>query len=534
VSTVEVSNLDTTHQRRNLASSVGKSTLFGVLSRVTQVGTRFVTVPIVIFYLGLGGYGIWNIIMTTAAYMRFGSAGIKSAFQKYVAEATGNGDYETANKLLSTGCAGIFAISVVGLVPVAFFSRQLARVAGVPDTFLRSAAGAISMLAVIMMVANWGAVYEAIAMGGHRIDLVRKLNSALTVAEAVAVVVALRFGYGLFVMASIMAASEILYICCCYVISRRVLPQIKVRIEYVTKSVVKELIRFAGSYQLVGVLEVLYMAILPVAILRSFGDNAAGVYALATRAVNPAMMLQESFLQPILSGGTMVFASGSADWMRRLLTKSFKVTLLITLPPLAFVAVFGAMMILAWTGQSDPSFPWALALVSLAVLFQAFCRLQLILYRVSGRALLDNLRQVLGIVTLLGVTVFARHLGFYGVLGGLAFSELIGMLFMFLAMEHTYHSFEAKALIPDTLKIALATVAIVGVGAIALRIPLPNFTWESERVGAFLRLVVVAAACLATTWPALILTKSITSNEGRALLQAVLPNRWRVAPATGS
>jgi O-antigen/teichoic acid export membrane protein len=371
-------------------------------------------------------------------------------------------------------------------------------------------------------------------MGGHRIDLVRKLNAALTVAEAIAIVAALHLGYGLFVMATVMAASEILYIACCFLISRHVLPQIEVKVDYITKSVVKELIRFAGSYQLVGLLEVLYAAILPVAILRSFGDNAAGVYALATRAVNPAMMLQESFLQPILSGGTMVYASGSTDWMRRLLTKSFKVTLLITLPPLAFVGVFGSTMILAWTGQSDPLFPGALCLVSIAVLFQAFCRLQLIMYRVSGRALLDNLRQVLGILTLLGVTVFARKLGFYGVLSGLALSELIGMLFMFLAMEHTYHSFEAKALIPDTLKITLATVAIIGAGAIALRMPLPSFTWESERIVAFLRLGVVAAACLVITWPALILTRSITKDEGLAMLQAIVPNRWRIDPLARS
>ena len=68
------------------------------------------TIPIVIAHLGLGGYGIWSIIMTTAAYMRFGSVGIKSAFQKYVAEATGNGDFETANKLLSTGCAAMLVL----------------------------------------------------------------------------------------------------------------------------------------------------------------------------------------------------------------------------------------------------------------------------------------------------------------------------------------------------------------------------------------------------------------------------------------
>src|SRR5450631_3802570 len=90
---------------QNLAATIGKNTFLGVVANVTQVGTRLITVPIVIHHLGLGGYGIWNIIMMTSTYMRFGSVGIKSAFQKYVAEATGSGDYETANKLLSTGCA---------------------------------------------------------------------------------------------------------------------------------------------------------------------------------------------------------------------------------------------------------------------------------------------------------------------------------------------------------------------------------------------------------------------------------------------
>ncbi len=68
---------------RKLAASIGKNTIFGVISGAAQVGTRFLTVPIVIAHLGLGGYGIWAIIMTTAAYMRFGAIGVKSAFQKY-------------------------------------------------------------------------------------------------------------------------------------------------------------------------------------------------------------------------------------------------------------------------------------------------------------------------------------------------------------------------------------------------------------------------------------------------------------------
>src|ERR1700693_267916 len=130
------------HYGQNLASTIGRSTIFGVIANVVQVLTRLVTVPIVIHHLGLGGYGIWNVIMMTATYMRFGSVGIKTAFQKYVAEATGDGDYDKANKLLSTGCAAMLVLSVGGLIPIAFFSHQIANSAGVPPEFLTSAAGA--------------------------------------------------------------------------------------------------------------------------------------------------------------------------------------------------------------------------------------------------------------------------------------------------------------------------------------------------------------------------------------------------------
>src|SRR6202000_605624 len=133
-----------------LASTIGKNAVFGIVARIAQVGTRFVTVPIVLAHLGLGGYGIWSIIMTTATYMRFGSVGIKSAFQKYVAEATGNGNYERASQLLSTGGAAMLMLSIAGLIPIALFSRKLASLAGVPPEFLQSAAGSITVLACIM------------------------------------------------------------------------------------------------------------------------------------------------------------------------------------------------------------------------------------------------------------------------------------------------------------------------------------------------------------------------------------------------
>src|SRR5439155_3751263 len=261
----------------SLAVMIGTNTVFGVIARLAQAGTRLITVPIVITHLGLGGYGIWAIIMTAAAYMRFGSIGVKSAFQKYVAEATGNGNYERANQLLSTGTAVLLVISCLGLVPISLWSRQLARAAGVPPQFSESAAHAISMLAVIMLLSNFGAAFEAIVMGGHRIDLARKFVTLFTIAEAVAIIFVLHFGFGLFAMATVMGVSEIGFVACCYVASKKVVPKIHVGRKYVSKTVLHELFRYAGSYQLVNVMEVVYAAIIPVAVLRVFGDEVAGV-----------------------------------------------------------------------------------------------------------------------------------------------------------------------------------------------------------------------------------------------------------------
>jgi O-antigen/teichoic acid export membrane protein len=511
------------HQSK-LAVTIGKNTFFGIVANVAQVGTRLVTVPIVIGYLGLGGYGIWSIIMTAAAYMRFGSIGIKSAFQKYVAEATGNGDYDTANKLLSTGCAAMLALSVAGLIPMAFFSRTLASAAGVPPQFLKSAAGAISMLAFIMVLSNVGAVFEAIVMGGHRIDIARKFATLFTVLEAVAIVIVLHLGFGLFAMAAIMAASEVAFIGVCFFASRRILPQIRVRAEYVTKSVVSELFRFAGSYQLVNILEVLYGAILPVAVLRTFGAESSGIYAIATRLVFSALMVQDAMLLPILSGGTMVFASGSTDRMAVLLTKAFKFTLALALLPLAFIATYGTSIVFAWTGETIAALRMALWFICLAALFKAFSLLGLVLYRVSGNALMDNIRQALRIVMLLGIAIFAHRLGFFGILAGLAVVEFFGMVFMWYAIAKTFHAFDLKSLVPDSLKLCTATVAILGAGALGLYLPVHAIS-SNARVDALLQLAAISTACLLAAVPALLLTRSITAAEGKALLHVILPGR---------
>lgn len=512
---------------RHLAATIGKNTVYGVVASAVQVGTRFVMVPIVIYHLGLGGYGIWSIIMATAAYMRFGSAGLKSAFQKYVAEATGSGDFETANKLLSTGSISMLALSLAGLVPIAIYSQKLARVSGVPPDFLSAAAGAITLLALIMVMANFGSAFEAIIMGAHRIDLARTFNMVTTAGEAVAIITLLHYGRGLFAMAVTMAASELIYVCCCFVASRRIVPEIRIRLAYFTTGVLRELVRFAGSYQLVNVLEVLYSMLLPVTILKFFGAEIAGVYAVATRLVTAVLMGQDAMILPLLTGGTFVFATGSAERLARFFRKSFKITVAVTLVPLAFVGAFGTLLVFAWTGQTSPQFSVAIWLICLSSLFNAISRLQLVLYRASGNALHDNIRQAFRLGVLAVFAIFGGQIGFYGVLLGLAVAELIGVIYMFFAMTSMLRFFEPMKLIPDTVRLATATAVMIAVGIAAVMMPSP---WNTNgRATALIKLGEVSLGFLIASWPAVALTKSMSIDEQRFLLNLLIP--WKKAAA---
>jgi hypothetical protein len=148
-----------------------------------------------------------------------------------------------------------------------------------------------------------------------------------------------------------------------------------------------------------------------------------------------------------------------------------------------------------------------------------------VLYRVSGKALLDNVRQVLRIVLIVGVVALAPKLGFIGVLVGLACCEFAGMLFMLYALAKTFDVFRAKVVLPGTARLSLAAVLIFTAGVAASYIPLPGY--QDGRLFATLKLVEAGLACAIVAWPLLVRTGSVTAAEKQALFTSFFPKLHR-------
>ena len=506
---------------QKLTKSIARNTLYGFITNFTAIGTRLITIPIIISHIGLDGYGIWSIIVTASAYMRFGTVGVKCAFQKYVADSTGNRDFVATSRLLSTGCALLLFFSIIGLIPMALYSDSIARFVGVPSQFVFVTGKAIGMLALLIVITNAGSVYEAIIMGGHRIDLVRKANIIFSVIEATFIIGLLQLGGGLFALACVMGISEVSFVGWCYFVSKKVVPDIKVTPRYITINVFKELVLYAGSYQLVSVLQIAYGALLPIIILSKFGAEAVGVYTLGCRLVQPVGMMGSSLFVPVLSGAAMVYASGAVERMNFLLRMSFKATLLLSVPLLVFVSIFGGTIVLAWTGTTNALLPIVLTWVPLSTLFGTFSVFALVIYRVAGKTIVDNVREVTRILMLMIVLMFAHPLGLYGVLAGLAVGELMGLSIMFFALSKMFEAFQLRFLMPEIYRVVTMTVMVIGAGCIVSYLPLPPSL--SERAVAVIRLAAICITCAAVAWPSALITGAVS----RADLNIILSNLSR-------
>lgn len=509
---------------RSLARSISKGTLFSVFANLVRMGTRLVLVSIFISHLGLGGYGIWATLMVIAGYLRFGSGAVKATFQKYVAEASAKGDFEHANQLLTTGTAIFVAMSAAVLVPVAIFPRYLAHLVGIPEQYMSGSATAITLMAIAYLLSNTLGVFESAVLGVHRVHLMQYFNIAFMIFDLVFYVIVLRLGYGLGALALGLALGEFGYAVCGLLVARCVIPQISLRPKYLSSKVVRELVRFTGSYQLQNLMEMFYVGVVPIVLLREMGAGMVGVFAICDRLTRFATMGLEASFVPLLSGSTMVFSLGSSERMRAFLLKTFKMTLVVTMLPLAFTAAFGPAAVLAWTGQNSSFFALGIAIVALAAFFRSLAKVGMVLYRSTGGAAMDNAAEVLRILILLLVVIFGRRWGFYGALSGLALAELAGMVFMLEAVFRRLGCFSLRRLVAEAARLLVPVLILLVAAEAATHMPLPFRA--GSRLFLSLQLAIVSVLMLVLAWPVFSLTGYFSLDE-RTQITRMLP--WRRA-----
>ena len=113
---------------------------------------------------------------------------------------------------------------------------------------------------------------------------------------------------------------------------------------------------------------------------------------------------------------------------------------------------------------------------------------------------------------------------------GLAAAELIGVIYMFSAMTAALRFFQPRRLVPDAIRLAGATAVIVGAAMAVVGVPTLTL-WTTNREMALMKLAEALVACLVASLPAIVLTRAVSAEEQRTVLNLLIP--WRRAALPG-
>ncbi len=169
--------------------------------RLCAIAITFVATPIVIHGLGDEAYGVWSMVVSLGAYYTLSNLGLRAAGVKYISQFEAVDDREAVNKVvmamlvayvpiaaLVLGVAGCIALGFPNLVETEHISPSTLR-------WVIVVCGASVSVGVV------GEVYASILVALRRFEQTNMVGVVSQLVQAIAIVVAVRAGYGLIAMA---------------------------------------------------------------------------------------------------------------------------------------------------------------------------------------------------------------------------------------------------------------------------------------------------------------------------------------------
>ncbi len=275
------------NQSASSASRIARGSAAGVVAQILYLTTRFLLTPFVLAHIGLEAYGFWSILFVALGWFGLHRMGFTSAAVSYVAQYRAAGDSGRINAVLTTTATfGLGLAVIVGGLLVGF-APYVALALGTTE--------ALHAQAVLALRITVLATFGSLVFGGYQSSLealqeyprVKLIDASALLVEAGAIIGFLIYGGGL-VELSIAYAIRMLGPIPVYALfARRKIPGLNALPVAFDRSVAREIFRFGGSIQALGILHLIITSIERLALAHLVSLAAAGAYELCRKLVGP-------------------------------------------------------------------------------------------------------------------------------------------------------------------------------------------------------------------------------------------------------
>ncbi|HZQ70138.1 MAG TPA: oligosaccharide flippase family protein [Terriglobales bacterium] len=386
--------------------------------------------PFILHRLGDEAFGLWVLIFSVTGYYGLFDLGIRSSIIRYVSKYTAVDDHQQLNGLVNTALFSYSAVGLVCLAITAVGAFYVDSIFKVPATFLGTARLLFLMVGTSVSLGFPLGVFGGILEGLQRFYLLNTTSLASTLCRAALIVVALRNGSGLLMVAFITVALPLLTGIINGAIVLHLLP-LKFGSSYVDRSSLRKIANYSGATFMIIVAGRLRFKTDAMVIGTFLSSAAITYFAIGSRLVDYATEVVSSLAQIFVPMSSQLEATGDMSQLRKLFIAGNRACALIIFPMAAVLVVLGKSVIEAWVGLKyvETSYPVLIILLVPSTLMLAQAASGRILFGISRHKVWAWVVLAEGIANLVLSITLVRRFGIIGDALGTAIPLACSMLF---------------------------------------------------------------------------------------------------------
>lgn len=345
------------------------STALSTVARVVGLATSFISVPLVIGYLGSERYGMWLTMSSLVAALGPLDLGIGLGLLTVVSDAYGRDDKEAARRAIATAVAMLTTIAALATVAfgVAYFLIPWDRVFNVVTPTAASEAGPavavlfgafalglpLGIVGMVQLAHQSGYISSAWAIAGNVGSFIALLAIIILHGSLPLLIMALT-GVGL-----LTAALN------GWFLFRRQRPWLMPRLRDIDLRAARPLLKTGTLFVVLQLAGLVAYQLDNFVIAQIMGAGAVPEYAVPTKIFVLAPTLLSFVLTPLWPAYRESLARGDAAWVKRTLRRSIILAALVNIPSTLILVVAGPFLLHVWVGSAVH--PTMLLLVGLGI-----------------------------------------------------------------------------------------------------------------------------------------------------------------------
>ncbi|MGK0235176.1 MAG: O-antigen/teichoic acid export membrane protein [Psychroserpens sp.] len=418
-----------TTTQRKISTALLKGSAFRVIQTFISIGIGFWMLPFLIANLGSGDYALWVLVGSIVSSYYLMDLGLNHAVTRYVSRYINTDEFKRANQIINTA---IVIYSILGLV--LFTLTLLGAIFLAPDLIrnpedLRTAQAIILIAGLSISLEFPSKAFPGIIHAFMRFDTLALIRIIASIINAIAIYFFISNDYGIVSLAVISLVSNIcttsFYMVFCY----RLLPSLKLTLDDVSKSDLKEIYHFSKWTFVVDLTNLLKQKMDLWLIAAFISGGAVTTYYVAVRLTEYATQFANQALGFTVPVFTKYYAHKQMDKLEESFIFFLKLNFIVLMLFIAGFTLIGDTFISLWIKDEIDHL---LAYQCLIVL--AIGRL-LIFLTTPFVSLLMTIKQhkysaYLSVVDTLVASISALYfIPLYGILGAaISFSLLVGIM----------------------------------------------------------------------------------------------------------